>query len=127
MNRKRLSCLVLGSALVVVTTIACTQETADDPAFANDEAALKDPSTGAPACGGKKVLICHIPPGNPANMHEICVGEPAVAPHIKNHGDYVGACAPSDAGTPPPVDDAGTPPPPVELDSGSTAPDSQIR
>jgi len=40
----------------------------------------------------KKTTICHIPPGNPANAHTICVGNSAVSHHVKNHGDYVGPC-----------------------------------
>jgi hypothetical protein len=40
----------------------------------------------------KKTTICHIPPGNPANMHTICVGNAAVPAHIQNHGDSVGVC-----------------------------------
>ncbi|HEX3694067.1 MAG TPA: hypothetical protein VH374_01660 [Polyangia bacterium] len=40
----------------------------------------------------KKTTICHIPPGNPANEHTLCVGNPAVPAHIRNHGDYVGPC-----------------------------------
>ena len=54
-------------------------------------------TSGAPTCSGHKVLLCHIPPGNPANEHTICVGEPAVEPHVRLHHDYVGACA-SDPG-----------------------------
>lgn len=38
-----------------------------------------------------KVTICHVPPGNPENAHEISVGEPAVRAHLE-HGDLVGAC-----------------------------------
>lgn len=41
--------------------------------------------------GEDKVLLCHVPPGNPANEHEITVGEPAVDAHLA-HGDYLGAC-----------------------------------
>jgi hypothetical protein len=51
--------------------------------------------------------ICHIPPGNPANEHSICVGQPAVEPHQSLHGDTIGACA----GT--------TPPPPPDVDAGT--------
>ena len=40
----------------------------------------------------KKTTICHIPPGNPANMHTICVGNSAVAAHLENHGDGIGPC-----------------------------------
>ena len=39
-----------------------------------------------------KVLICHLPPGNPANSQEILVDYHAVPAHIANHGDTVGAC-----------------------------------
>lgn len=39
-----------------------------------------------------KVLICHIPPGNPDNRHEILVDFHAVPAHVANHGDTVGPC-----------------------------------
>jgi hypothetical protein len=52
-------------------------------------------------CGddGKKVLICHVPPGNPDAKHTICIGESAVNAHLnKHHGgkslDYLGDCTP---------------------------------
>ena len=52
-----------------------------------------EPSYLAPElCLPPKVLVCHIPPGNPANAHNICIAEPAVQPHIDNHGDYLGLC-----------------------------------
>ncbi|MDB5104784.1 MAG: large protein [Fibrobacteres bacterium] len=38
-----------------------------------------------------KTSICHIPPGNPGNMHTITVGNPAVAAHLA-HGDKLGRC-----------------------------------
>ena len=63
-----------------------------------------DPGDGGPGDGGGgsclnavldckpgKVLICHIPPGNPANRHDICVGAPAVPAHTA-HGDTLGCC-----------------------------------
>jgi hypothetical protein len=64
----------------------------------------------------KKTTICHIPPGNPANAHTICVGNPAVPHHIQHHGDYVGICKHEVACPPPgmsgsggaPGDDHGT-------------------
>jgi hypothetical protein len=45
-------------------------------------------------CGnnGNKVTICHIPPGNPANRHDICINPNAVSNHLNNHGDYIGEC-----------------------------------
>lgn len=110
----RLACVVLTSALVIPgAMLGCSQESED--VLGTEEAALKDPTTGAPTCDGKKVLVCHIPPGNPANAHEICVGEPAVAAHVKNHGDPIGPCPPSSP-PPSPGDDAGTPPPPPDGD-----------
>jgi hypothetical protein len=44
--------------------------------------------------GQARVTICHIPPGNPENRHEVTIGEPAVEPHVVEHGDYVGLCQP---------------------------------
>ncbi|MDH3201192.1 MAG: PQQ-binding-like beta-propeller repeat protein [Myxococcales bacterium] len=41
--------------------------------------------------GHHEVLICHVPPGNPDNAHEIWVGESAVPAHL-DHGDTLGAC-----------------------------------
>lgn len=38
-----------------------------------------------------KVLVCHLPPGNPENVQEICISENAVAAHIA-HGCRVGVC-----------------------------------
>jgi hypothetical protein len=57
---------------------------------------------GGKACRGNKVLICHIPPGNPARAHTICVGSPAVDPHVRLHGDLVGPC--DSEPDPPPTD-----------------------
>src|SRR2546428_14050229 len=39
-----------------------------------------------------KVTICHFPPGNPSNVHQITVGASAVPAHVTNHHDAV--CAP---------------------------------
>lgn len=38
-----------------------------------------------------KAFVCHKPPGNPANMHTLHVGEAAVKAHLA-HGDALGAC-----------------------------------
>jgi len=47
-----------------------------------------------------KVVICHIPPGNPSKAHTISVSSSALSAHLA-HGDYEGACtSPSD-----PIDD----------------------
>ncbi len=40
---------------------------------------------------GGKVTICHIPHGNPDNVHTINIGSAAVAAHLA-HGDYLGSC-----------------------------------
>lgn len=39
-----------------------------------------------------KVLVCHLPPGNPENVQEICISENAVAAHLA-HGCFVGSCS----------------------------------
>lgn len=67
-------------------------------------------ASGQKACLGKKVLVCHVPPGNPANAHTICVGKSAVDAHSRNHGDLAGACV-VEPETPPDE------PPPVDLDN----------
>ncbi len=45
----------------------------------------------------KKTTVCHIPPGNPANEHTICVGNAAVPAHMA-HGDHLGSCCGNDGG-----------------------------
>ena len=93
------------------------------------------------ACGnnGKKVLVCHVPKGNPENKHTICISYNAVKAHLK-HGDemdYLGSCdaagggddgsggdgsgggGDDGSGGTPPDDGGGTPPD----DGGGTPPD----
>ncbi|WP_452222616.1 hypothetical protein [Lacinutrix chionoecetis] len=36
----------------------------------------------------KKITICHIPPGNPDNMHLITISVNALQTHL-NHGDMI--------------------------------------
>lgn len=45
-------------------------------------------------CGNtmNKVAVCHVPPGNPANAHTICISENGVPAHLA-HGCLLGACA----------------------------------
>ena len=38
-----------------------------------------------------KLLICHVPPGEPENEHEICISSNAIQTHL-THGDYCGPC-----------------------------------
>ncbi len=58
-------------------------------------------------CGAKmkKVLVCHVPPGNPANAHTICIslngaenghGVPIDGSVGRISGDKLGACSPGD-------------------------------
>jgi hypothetical protein len=56
--------------------------------------------TGCDPLDTKKTTICHIPPGNPANAHTLCVGNEAVPAHLA-HGDSLDACL---SICPPPVD-----------------------
>ena len=39
-----------------------------------------------------KVVICHVPPGNPGKAHTITVSSNAVAAHLA-HGDRLGDCS----------------------------------
>jgi len=83
-----------------------------------EESAVKN-ADGEYVCEApKKVLICHIPPGNPDNAHTICVSTHAVATHQEHHGDPVGACdgggVEADAGVEIPDVDAGAQDPPPE-------------
>jgi hypothetical protein len=48
------------------------------------------------ACGhnGDKIILCHVPPGNPGNPQTICVSASAIPSHLANHpGDCVGPCS----------------------------------
>lgn len=99
---------------------ACVASTADETEFmtGTEESAITGPN-GEPTCANpKKELICHIPPGNPANAHTICVSDHAVATHTSHHGDTIGPCGPADDGDDgddgdePPPDDGEPPPPP---------------
>ena len=38
-----------------------------------------------------KITICHIPPGNPDNAHEITISVRALDAHLA-HGDAIGSC-----------------------------------
>lgn len=40
---------------------------------------------------GKKVTVCHLPPGNVENEHTLCLPEEAIPAHLA-HGDYLGVC-----------------------------------
>ncbi len=38
-----------------------------------------------------KVILCHLPPGNPTNARTITVSQSAVPAHLA-HGDLLGTC-----------------------------------
>ena len=44
-----------------------------------------------------KVTVCHIPPGNPANRHEISVDADSLESHLA-HGDIEGECPDAEQG-----------------------------
>jgi hypothetical protein len=35
-----------------------------------------------------KITICHIPPGNPGNCHEICISVNALAAHLSHNDTF---------------------------------------
>ena len=103
--------LQLATVLGLALTAACSaQETSHEQALVNQGCTVNQPDPRAcdPA-DTKKTTVCHIPPGNPANAHTICVGNAAVPAHL-DHGDFVGTCSCTDvdAGTGGGGDDAGS-------------------
>jgi len=68
----------------------------DDEALGDAELPVTSDQQVVDACANKphKQAVCHIPPGNPANAHTICISEHAVDKHVALHGDYLGACDP---------------------------------
>src|SRR5688500_38145 len=47
---------------------------------------------GASTDDDRKVTVCHVPPGNPANAHNIVISENALPAHL-GHGDTLGPCS----------------------------------
>jgi hypothetical protein len=96
-----------------VTTLVAGSSKADKTAKKADKAATKADNasskqtnaSGGPSAASsqgvksssarnqyqEKVLICHIPPGNPENAHTISVAAAAVPAHLA-HGDTLGPC-----------------------------------
>jgi hypothetical protein len=66
---------------------------------ANNQSAVDDITVNVidVRCGNNnsKVLVCHIPPGNPSNPQVICISPSAVPAHLA-HGCYVGICGAPD-------------------------------
>lgn len=73
------------SAWYFVTLTDDTACTATDSVFVN----VVDVRCGN---NNNKVLVCHVPPGNPANAHTICISENGVPAHLA-HGCHLGECA----------------------------------
>jgi hypothetical protein len=114
MNVKAIALTLSAAAIITACGLSNSGQpnTTDDPTFSltgTEQLPLVLEDGGYVCPSPKKVLICHIPPGNPANAHTICVAVPAVEAHQGHHGDTDGACAETDAGIPPETsDDAGT-------------------
>ena len=101
----------------VLCMAACGGEASDGSWSALDEANIDaqppqvctpgqpDPRACDPA-DSKKTTVCHIPPGNPANEHTICVGNAAVKAHLA-HGDNLGSCCAGKTPPPGPAPDMG--------------------
>ena len=89
MKRSSISTLA-GICLATLAAAGCASDrvTGPDP-DRSAVAAAEDADLAAE--GVEKVTICHIPPGNPDNAHEITVGAPAVPAHLA-HGDNIGVC-----------------------------------
>jgi hypothetical protein len=90
LNRSVLVALA-GFALSACTAQVAGSSQAEKNLPETCEANAPDPRACDPA-DTKKSTICHIPPGNPANAHTICVGNSAVPAHVA-HGDFLGTCS----------------------------------
>jgi hypothetical protein len=107
----RFMTLAMSAATLAVSLLGCSipDGTAQRNAEIRACGLQQDPSItsdvdvhACPDGSTKKTTICHIPPGNPANAHTLCVGNSAVPAHVENHHDTLGAC-PSE----PPCDGGG--------------------
>jgi len=59
--------------------------------YADKDSSSSESTTGFCDCSTSGNLVCHVPPGNPKNMHTIQVGSPAIDAHLA-HGDMLGVC-----------------------------------
>jgi hypothetical protein len=84
--------LVVTVSLIAAAAAGGTFFTVTPSAFADDLTA--EDILSLQDLGQRKVTICHIPNDNPANAHEITVGESAVSAYII-HGDTIGPCQPT--------------------------------
>ena len=86
-----LLCSLVGLGLSACTASVSIQSEAEKNLPQTCQANTPDPRACDPA-DTKKTTVCHIPPGNPANAHTICIGNAGVAAHLANHGDFLGTC-----------------------------------
>lgn len=90
---------VLGSVTIPVTSLPAGTYSWTE--VVNTKKPTKGDSKGC-SKGGKKTVICHVPPGNPGNAHTLSVGNSAVAAHLA-HGDSLGSCGIAETGDDAPV------------------------
>src|SRR5262245_60054846 len=99
------SLFVVASLFTLVVLAACEGESplstgADQAKSARESSNATSLAASPQGEAEPKVTICHVPPGNPENAHEITVAESSLKAHFP-HGDTLGTCE-------------GEPPPPVE-------------
>lgn len=82
-----------GERVVSAETVAAAAAAAPSTARAAVNDVADPASDGDDDDDGGKTVICHVPPGNPANQHTLSVGSSAVDAHL-GHGDYTGECDP---------------------------------
>ena len=90
--------MLVGLALTACTGVVSSQTEAEKGLPQTCQANGPDPHACDPA-DTSKTTVCHIPPGNPANAHTICIGNAAVAAHLEHHGDFLGTCSCTGTGT----------------------------
>ncbi len=64
----------------------CEEESGTPPPSGPPTGSHPDPDKN------NKVLICHVPPGNPENAHTISISVNALHTHLTHHDDYDGPC-----------------------------------
>ncbi|MGE5180648.1 MAG: hypothetical protein ACM31C_01235 [Acidobacteriota bacterium] len=90
--------LLLGTMVATACTASVNVQSQDEKGLPQTcSANAPDPRACNPS-DTKKTTVCHIPPGNPANAHTICVGNAAVPAHM-DHGDFLGTCSCTGSGS----------------------------
>lgn len=86
---------ILATLLATIAIVNCSGESPLTPSV--DERVDEQSSSSVVSVGSAraerqmKFTICHVPPGNPDNAHEITVAEAALPAHFP-HGDTFGEC-----------------------------------